>query len=365
MPVKQKYPAVLYGMLLLCPACFAAAPSAIGGWAPGKSIPVCTAPGNQHSPAISASNNGLLVVWQDSRPDGKNPDTKYPWSIYGRYLEQGKEFSVHVPPDANAMNPNVDGNNVAWVHNRGWSALVMTTLEDGQPGEVKQLGSAGSKPAIDGNLVVWASAKNRWEAGEGHISWITDIRVFELDGPGLSFDVTNSARQPEFSPAVSGSTIVWQEACAGRSGWSSMFLRYRNIDRDAGGRRLTGIRDQKSENPAIDDSFVVWQDDRNGNWDIYGFDLESGEEREICKGPGDQTNPALHGSTVVWQDNRSGNWDIYGYSITAGETVPVFIGAGNQTGPDICGDVVVWSDERDGDKNIYMNRGKSGTDDDK
>jgi len=355
--VKLEYAGLFRGILFACVVCLAADASADEEWDPGESVPVCAAPGDQQSPAISLSDNGLLVVWQDSRPDGKNPDTEYPWSVYGRYLKQEKEFSIHVPPDANAIDPDVSGNSIVWVHNRGWSSLAMMTLEDGQPGDRKQIGS-GSSPAIDGNLVVWASGTNRWEAGKGNIAWITDIRAFELDGLGLSFDVTNSAKLPESDPAVSGSTVVWQERCAGRSGWSSGFLRYRNIDSDAGGRRLAGIRDKQSVNASIDDNFVVWQDDRNGDWDIYGLDIKSGEEREIYKGPGDQEYPAVHGSLVVWQDNRNGDWDIYGYDLTTGSVFPVFVGGGNQTEPAVCGDVVVWTDDRDGDKNICMNQRK-------
>ncbi|HCN10383.1 MAG TPA: hypothetical protein DIT01_20840 [Lentisphaeria bacterium] len=343
----------LCGILLPGLACLAADPPANTGLAPGKSIPLCAVAGDQQAAAISSGDSGLLVVWQDSRPDGKQPGTDYPWSLYGQHLQQGREFPIHVPPDADAIMPAVGGNTIAWMHNRGWSALLMTTLKDGQPGELKEIGSTSSKPSIDGNFVVWASAKNRHDVGRGDISWITDIRGFELNGPGMGFDVTNSDRLPQFAPAVSGSTVVWQELHAGASGWSSTFLRCRNIDRDAGSHRLAGIRDRQCENPAIDDPFVVWQDNRNGDWDIYGFDLRSGKELEICKGPGDQTNPAVHGSTVVWQDNRGGDWDIYRYNLIAGKTFPVVIAAHNQTEPDIYGDVVVWTDDRGADKDIY------------
>jgi beta propeller repeat protein len=137
-----------------------------------------------------------------------------------------------------------------------------------------------------------------------------------------------------------------------------MFLRYRDIDRDGSGRRVAGTRDKKCVRPAIDNRFVVWQDDRNGGWDIYGFDIVSGRERSIHKGPGDQENPALHGSLVVWQDNRNGDWDIFGYDIRTRKTFPVFVGVGNQTEPDIYGDVVVWTDDRGDDKDIYATRVK-------
>jgi len=33
--------------------------------------------------------------------------------------------------------------------------------------------------------------------------------------------------------------------------------------------------------PDIDENIVVWQDNRNGNWDIYGYNLLTGEEFQI------------------------------------------------------------------------------------
>jgi len=65
------------------------------------------------------------------------------------------------------------------------------------------------------------------------------------------------------------------------------------------------------QNPDIDGNIIVWQDDRNDNWDIYGYNLTRREEFRITDNPYDQTNPAISGSVVVWQDNRNGNWNIY------------------------------------------------------
>lgn len=41
------------------------------------------------------------------------------------------------------------------------------------------------------------------------------------------------------------------------------------------------LHDQKW--PAIYENIVVWMDSRNGNWDIYGFNLATGEEFQITK----------------------------------------------------------------------------------
>ena len=64
-------------------------------------------------------------------------------------------------------------------------------------------------------------------------------------------------------------------------------------------------------NPDIDDNIIVWQDYRNNNWDIFGYNLNTREEFLITDNPADQTDPAISGNVVVWQDNRSRSWNIY------------------------------------------------------
>ena len=72
---------------------------------------------------------------------------------------------------------------------------------------------------------------------------------------------------------------------------------------------------QKS--PAVGDDVVVWQDQRDGDWDIYAYDLDEGREYAVCTAPGDQTRPDVCGDTVVWQDSRSGQWDIYACDLSS------------------------------------------------
>jgi len=64
------------------------------------------------------------------------------------------------------------------------------------------------------------------------------------------------------------------------------------------------------QGPVIDGNTVIWEDDRNGDYDIYGYDLSSGAEFPICIRPGDQIAPDVAGDTVVWWDYNNG--DIVG-----------------------------------------------------
>ncbi len=70
-----------------------------------------------------------------------------------------------------------------------------------------------------------------------------------------------------------------------------------------------------SENPVIYDNKIVWQDDRNGNWDIYIQDLSTKNQIHTTNLL-DQTHPAIYRSNVVWEDYRNGLSDIYLQNLT-------------------------------------------------
>lgn len=105
--------------------------------------------------------------------------------------------------------------------------------------------------------------------------------------------------------------------------------------------------------PAIYGDIVVWQDSRNGNWDIYGYNLSTGEEFPITEAPGNQGDPAIYDNYVVWVDYREGGGALYGYDLVTKEEVLITTGPGFIRGPAIYSNIVVWADERTGDYDIF------------
>jgi beta propeller repeat protein len=93
-------------------------------------------------------------------------------------------------------------------------------------------------------------------------------------------------------------------------------------------------------------------DDRNGNWDIYLYDIATQNETQITNNTADQFFPAIYGNTIVWQDNRNDpegiiltdSWEIYSYDlVTHTETRRTFSSAtSSNQNPVISSDRIVY-----------------------
>ncbi len=109
--------------------------------------------------------------------------------------------------------------------------------------------------------------------------------------------------------------------------------------------------------PDFDGQYVVCQDNRSGNWDIYMYDLVTQYpiiETRITNNTADQVYPAVDSGRVVWQDHRNGNWDIYLYDVKNKTETRITSNTADQQYPAIYRDRIVWQDNRSGVWGIYM-----------
>jgi len=145
----------------------------------------------------------------------------------------------------------------------------------------------------------------------------------------------------QWSPVVSGDSYVWEDT--------------RNGDYDIYGYNVTSGKELRvclaagdQTEPEISRGVVVWQDNRNGrtNDDIYGYNLTTGRGFAVCTQDDGQWDPAISRNIVVWQDHRSPADDIYGYNLTTKTEFPICVAAGYQQAPAISGNIVVWEDYR-------------------
>jgi len=132
-------------------------------------------------------------------------------------------------------------------------------------------------------------------------------------------------------------------------------------------------------NPAValdsnDTLYVAWQDDRDGDWDIYASTSVDGASwsaaTRVNDDPNDnQINPAIvidgqspNQAHLVWQDDREGNQDICIATSSDGFTTktvsPITTDPSDQVEPAVAADAgniiyVVWTDGRNSSTDIY------------
>lgn len=331
-----------------------------------QEFPITTNESHQRSPAIY----GNIVVYEDNR--------KGNWDIYGYNLTTQKEFQI-TKDLKDQLNPAIYQDIVVYEDHRiieddtsGFtfdgiiSGYNLTTDEEFQiittpywelnPAWTVNL-ARKSHPALYGDIVVWVDhgiehshiagynletheAFQIAEIPDKHLwpALYQDIVVWQdnrdhsfIYGYNLStkeeFKIGTEDRFPfpihfRKNPAIHNDIVVWTESD------DDIIYGYNLVTHEEfliGTASLNecprqyrfGSSNVESRRPRIYNDIVIWVDFRNGNEDIYGYNLSTDEEFQVTTNGTRQHSPALSNTIVVWQDNRNGNWDIYGADISS------------------------------------------------
>ncbi len=236
--------------------------------------------------ALAVSGTVVHVVWQDDR-DG-NYEIYYKRSTDGGLSWWTDTRLTNYSAASNAPTIAVSNDNVhvVWVDER------------------------------DGNPEIYYKRST-----DGGISWGADTRL-----TNNSFLSTYASVAVYGSSAEGGVYVIWQDERD--LNWEIYYKRSTNGGTSWGAdTRLTNNAGSSLyPSIALSGSFaeggvhVVWQDDRNGNVEIYykrsldfggswGTDIRMTNNSSISRNPSlTASGSAVH---VVWEDNREGNWEIY------------------------------------------------------
>jgi len=258
--------------------------------------------GDERYPVVS----GGRVVWQNKQYGAHD------WDIMGMDLWRSgqPELTFTVTYDYDRF-PVISGPNVVWEHwpeAGGDSEVGWATI--GGNGIVSHntfLATPGNDldPMVSGNRVIWkqeSSQSNRVSLVGADISDRDNVQPFDVN---LQVGMLQLAR-------LSGDWVVAIDRDENGTLWAE------NLADSLDPLRVADSTGKQIARPAVAGHIVVWEDNRNGDWDIYGFDLRTQTEFPICTHDGDQekpyidTDPNETSYVVVWQDRRGDNADIYG-----------------------------------------------------
>ena len=303
---------------------------------------------------------GDIIVWQQFVAEYGDYD------IYIADINNPSEPLVFVIGDANDQTSPavyesivVWQDYVVWEGSADWDIRVadINNLAEPQIFAVSDVVDNNEyNPAIHGNTVVWQDG----DAGDFNI-YGADIT--DLSNPA-EFQIAEFEHDQQ-SPAIYRTTVVWQDNFFGDWDIYAADIWQRNKPAEA----PVSYIENDQQSPAIWGNIIVWQDNFFGvysaeadsaakaeDWDIYAADISEPNdpiEFIITTHESSQMNPDIEENIVVWQDYRNNNWDIFGYNLTTQKEFQITDESHDQTNPVVSGNVVVWQDNRDGNSQIY------------
>jgi beta propeller repeat protein len=201
----------------------------------------------------------------------------------------------------------------------------------------------------------WYTARVTLTDALGHTNFA--VGLVQISSPsGLSVTRADVTRGP-MNPYARGRWVVWQDQSDGNWEVYAQDLTLSNSP-------IVKVTQSplSQENPKTDGHYVVWQARQpNGNWDVYLKDMASTNPPQPVTSTLnlDEVNPSIDWPWVVFQTRPTGNnsapWQVYARNLVTSQDQQVSPSTQDELDPDIQGGRVVWQDWRDvGPGEIYF-----------
>jgi len=370
--------------------------------------PLChTVKGSQYYPTIISDGvGGAIVTWCDER-NGIGSADIYVQRVNASGVPQWTAEGVALCISANSqvlpaiVSDGAGGAIVAWEDGRldadiyaqrvsssgipqwTWNGVVVCTASNNQHAPTLISDGAG------GAIIAWYDYRN----GINNDIYVQRLDAsgtpqWTADGVALCTAAGEQLGQTITSDGAGGAIVTWSDS---RSGTNYDIYTQRVNASGVPQWTADGVplciaaNDQSSPKIVSDDAggaIVVWQDSRNGSYDIYAQRVSSYGYVQwtiagvsLCLAANQQHYPTTvsdgdGGAIVTWYDSRGGtDADIYaqrvgasGASLWEADGVALCTSANDQTGPTIVSDeaggaIVAWQDFRSGTSfDIYAQR---------
>ena len=235
---------------------------------------------------------------------------------------------------------------VVWQDQRNgsWDIYALDlTDETTTPIVVRSNNLNQERPRTDGTYVVW-------EDRQADGTW--DIWAKNLTSSDPAFAITETVGENDRKPVVYWPWVVYQTKPVSNPS-APWLLKAYNAKTDSFEMVEPTTHDQLD--PWVYKQHLVWQDFRDvGSGEIYFKNLGTGTVRRITDDPGGQYYPTLYEQWIVWADNRNTQFDLYGYNLLKGAEIQLTDTPEDETRPKIHGKWVVYSEDSAGELNTNL-----------
>ncbi|MBU7046735.1 MAG: hypothetical protein HXS54_09895 [Theionarchaea archaeon] len=285
----------------------------------------------QHFPALY----GDIVVWEDDRNQN--------WDIYGYNLSTREEFQI-TTDKSDQTSPAIYKNIIIWKDKRALDTIYGYNLVTQQEFFITT-SVVKSNLALYEDIIVWASS--------GSSVYAYSLLTQE------EFLITENLGYQE-NPAIHNNTIIWVEWEDGISGYNVSTEEEFQIPQEQRFREFSRLY---QKNPALYNDIVIWTEGKDGA--IYGYNLSNGKRlviatarlrkcsNKITAQYITSRNPVIYKDIIAWVDCRNGNEDIYAYNLSENKEFLITAHESFQRSPAVYDDIIVWQDYRKGNWDIY------------
>ena len=228
----------------------------------------------------------------------------FPWMILFFLLSfpsgaQFNPFTKITDDDYPQSSPAIDGDYIVYEDNRsgGVRDIYLYNITTGEEIPLTSDPQVSSiRPDISGDRVVWQDNRNG--------NW--DIYIYDISRPDLGAYPLIDFPDDQILPAIYGDILVFVDH-AGNEFSANIFM-YNLKTHEL--TQITDDSEYQQTDPDVYGNYIVYQN-VSGHGDIYLYNINTGEKTLLTDGPGDQRHPVICGNRVVWEDNRDGNWNLY------------------------------------------------------
>jgi Tol biopolymer transport system component len=267
-------------------------------------------------------------------------------------LSFGSNATVPVTLPGSYYNPSADG---PWVAYQGattgaFDDIWLYDTGNGQVTRVTNNADAGDwndwNPRVDGDRIVWEKDMLGSNPKPG-------IYLYNIAMGGRSLIIPGSEYR---NPDIWGDWVVCvkNDRTLGVNG--SQIILFNLLSKEersipmVDGAITTGT--MNNDGPCIDNGWVVWSSgdiwqaggtDRSSSYQIYAYNIDSGQTIQITNNVAGNFSPSIEGSTVAWetkQPNAIMTYDIA--SATIVQVSQVTVAGESVRSPDVDGDAIAW-----------------------